>query len=232
MAGRWRLLAVCLLVFIAITSILAAQDGAADRSPAEGRGAVPIVALHLLPRHALPPAPVWIPAPLPQRSFPVVAGNPGLPQDVFQQLIRTAGIIFSGRVSSVRSATSSPRPGHSSTAITFQVEHAILGTSPGQNLTIHEWGGLWNRGERYHVGERVLLFLYAPSKLGLTSPVSGALGRFAVDSRGMIVMSPQHIPRHIPTFAGDPILGGRTVIPYADFAVAVGRVQPGGMNEP
>ena len=108
------------------------------------------------------------------------------------------------------------------------MEHAILGTSPGENLTIHEWGGLWNRGERYRVGERVLLFLYAPSKLGLTSPVSGALGRFAVDSRGMIVMSPQHIP----TFAGDPILGGRTVIPYADFAVAVGRVQPGGMNEP
>ncbi len=229
MAGRRRLLAVCLLVFITIHSILAAQDGAADRAPAEGRVVVPIVAPHLLPRHdPLPPAPVWIPAPLPQRSFPVVAGNPGLPQDVFQQLIRTAGIIFSGRVSSVRSATSSPRPGHSSTAITFLVEHAILGTSPGENVTIHEWGGLWNRGERYRVGERVLLFLYAPSKLGLTSPVSGALGRLAVDSRGMIVMSPQHIP----TFAGDPILGGRTVIPYADFAVAVGRLQPGGMNEP
>src|SRR5260370_4257079 len=230
MAGRWRLLAFCLLVFITITSILAGQDGAADRSPAEGRVVVHIRATHLyrLPRHALSPAPVWIPVPVPQRPFPVVAGNPGLPQDVFQQLIRTAGIIFSGRVSAVRSTTSSPRPDHSSTAITFQVEHAILGTSPGENLTIHEWGGLWNCGERYHVGERVLLFLYAPSKLGLTSPVSGALGRFAVDSRGMIVMSPQHIP----PFAGDPILGGSTVIPYADFAVAVGRVQPGGTNEP
>ena len=228
MAGGWRLLAVCLLVFITIHSILLGQDGAADRPPGDRRVAVPALAPHLFPRHALPPAPVWIPVPVPQRPFPVVAGNPGLRQDVFQQLIRTAGIIFSGRVSAVRSATSSARPGHSSTAITFQVEHAILGTSPGQNLTIHEWGGLWNRGERYRVGERVLLFLYAPSKLGLTSPVSGALGRFAVDSRGMIVMSPQHIP----TFAGDPILGGRTVIPYADFAVAVGRVQPGGMNEP
>src|SRR5258708_32210671 len=174
MAGRWRLLACCLFVFIAIPSILAGQDGAADRSPADGRVVVPILAphLYLLPRRDPPdPAPVWIPVPLPQRPFPVVAGNPGLPQDVFQQLIRTAGIIFSGRVSSVRSATSSPRPGHSSTAITFLVEHAILGTSPGVNVTIHEWGGLWNRGERYRVGERVLLFLYAPSKLGLTSPV-------------------------------------------------------------
>src|SRR5258708_34312310 len=122
MAGRWRLLAVCLLVFVTTTSILAAQDGAADRSPAEGRVVVPIVAphLYLLPRRdPLAPAPVWIPFPVPQRPFPVVAGNPGLPQDVFEQLIRRAGIIFSGRVSSVPRATSSPRPGPSSTATTF-----------------------------------------------------------------------------------------------------------------
>src|SRR5437879_3179686 len=189
MAGSWRLLAVCLLVFSTIHSILLGQDGAADRPPGDRRVAVPALAPHLFQLRDAPSSePIRIPTPILLPPFPVVPGNPGLPQDVFQQLIRRAGIIFSGRVSSVRSATSSPRPGHSSTAITFQVEHAILGTSPGQNLTIHEWGGLWNRGERYHVGERVLLFLYAPSKLGLTSPVSGALGRFAVDSRCMIVM--------------------------------------------
>jgi hypothetical protein len=228
MAGScWRLLAVCVLIFI--TSILAGQDGAADRSAADGRVVVPILAPHLLPRRDPPAsAPIWIPAPRLPRSSLTTPANPGLPQDVFQQLIRTAGIIFSGRVQSVGHATPVPRAGTSSTTITFLVEHAILGTSAGENLTIHEWGGLWQRGERYRVGEHVLLFLYAPSKLGLTSPVAGTLGRFAVDSRGMIVMSPQHIP----SFATNPILGGKTVIPYADFAVAVRRVQPGGMNEP
>src|SRR5256885_9698248 len=30
------------------------------------------------------------------------------------------------------------------------------------------------------------VFLYRPSKLGLTSPVAGALGRFAVDKTGQI----------------------------------------------
>jgi hypothetical protein len=76
---------------------------------------------------------------------------------------------------------------------------------------------LWSDGERYRVGERVLLFLYSPSKLGLTSPVAGAMGRFAMDSRGMIALSQQHVA----TLAANPILGGKTVVSYADFARAV-----------
>ena len=27
-------------------------------------------------------------------------------------------------------------------------------------LTVNEWAGLWQNGERYHAGEKVLLFLY------------------------------------------------------------------------
>ncbi|MGA8618051.1 MAG: hypothetical protein WB660_05965 [Candidatus Sulfotelmatobacter sp.] len=66
----------------------------------------------------------------------------------------------------------------------------MRGASIGEKLTIHEWAGLWTRGERYRVGERVLLFLYSPSRLGLTSPVAGAIGRFAIDSEGKIVLAP------------------------------------------
>jgi len=106
-----------------------------------------------------------------------------------------------------------------STTVTFQVERALRGTSPGKTLTIHEWAGLWTSGERYYVGERVLLFLYSPGKLGLSSPVAGAMGRFAMDSQGRIVMSPQHIV----TLTADPILGGKTVVSYTDFAQAVRR---------
>ena len=138
----------------------------------------------------------------------------------FRQLVRSAGIIFSGHVISIgRAAGPSGRDNPAATTVTFQVEHAIRGTSGGQSLTIHEWAGLWPSGERYHVGERVLLFLYAPSKLGLTSPVAGSMGRFALGSRGEIVMNAQHLA----TFVADPLLGGKTIVSYADFALAVQR---------
>jgi hypothetical protein len=132
-------------------------------------------------------------------------------------MARSAGIIFSGQVTSIRSIPSSSALHAASTTVTFQVEHAIRGVSPGQNLTIHEWAGLWSRGERYRVGERVMIFLYSPSKLGFTSPVAGAMGRFAMDSQGKIVMGKQHLH----AFAADPIMGGKTVVPYTDFVLAV-----------
>jgi len=93
----------------------------------------------------------------------------------------------------------------------------MRGAAPGQSLTIHEWAGLWSSGERYRVGERVLLFLYSPGKLGLTSPVAGAMGRFAIDSRGRIVISAQHLA------ALGSVLGGKAVVPYGDFVEAVRR---------
>jgi hypothetical protein len=40
-----------------------------------------------------------------------------------------------------------------------------------------------------------------------------------MDSRGMIVMSPQHVA----ALSAHPILGGKTVVHYADFARAVER---------
>jgi hypothetical protein len=136
---------------------------------------------------------------------------------ILPQLVRVAGIIFSGRVTSIGRARSSHGQAPASTTITFQVEHGMRGAAAGHSLTIHEWAGLWASGERYRVGERVLLFLYAPSRLGLTSPVAGLMGRFAMDSEGRIIMSPQHVA----TLAADPILGGRTAVPYADFLQAV-----------
>jgi hypothetical protein len=216
MAGScWRLLAVCSLILVAPSlsrGQYVAADRAADSSSADGLAGARAVAPLLAPnlptlRYPSPITPVWIPPPNPVAPRPIV----------FQQLVRSAGIIFSGRVISVGRATPSLGPDHASTAITFQVEHATRGTSPNQTLTIHEWAGLWGRGERYHVGERLLLFLYAPGKLGLTSPVAGALGRFDLNSQGKIVMSPQHIA----LFAADPILGGKTVVPYTEFALAV-----------
>jgi len=209
----WRLLAAISLIFV-VPMFLRGQDAAADRRPILDPALSPL-------RYSLPIAPVWIPPPpSPPPRYPV-GGYPVAPGTiVFQQIVRTAGIIFSGRVTFVGGrVASSSGPDPASTTVTFQVEHAMRGTSPGQTLTIHEWAGLWTSGERYRVGERVLLFLYSPSKLYLTSPVAGAMGRFAMDFQGRIMMSAQHVE----AFAADPILGGKTLVPYAEFAQAVRR---------
>jgi hypothetical protein len=201
----WRLLAAFLLIFVA--ALLLAQD-AADRSP------VPAPNWRATPNSGLG---AWYRPPLfpiPPQRYPVASNALA-----FEQMARVAGIIFSGRVTSIGHSASFSGKDPPSTTVTFQVEQALRGTSPGQSLTIHEWAGLWNNGERYHVGERVLLLLYSPSKLGLTSPVGGTMGRFAMDSRGRIVMNPQHLAVLSP----DPILGGKTFVPYADFAMAVRR---------
>jgi len=190
MAASCRRLLAAFLLISAVPLLVRGQDGAVDRFSARA----PFVAL----------------------------GPPGA--DVFhelffRQLVRAAGIIFSGRVASIGRSASSSRPDSASTVVTFQVEHAIRGALPGQKLTMHEWAGLRQRGERYRVGERVLLFLYSPSKLGLSSPVAGAMGRFAMNSQGQVVMTAQHVA----AFAADPTLGGETVVPYAEFALAVRR---------
>lgn len=224
--GCWRLLAACSLIFISlifVAPIFAApillwgQDAAADRSSFVLAAPAPKTAP---PSYAVPIAPVWIPRPPdPRPRYPEVRGNSDFQKLVFRQLVRSAGIIFSGRVVLIGQAALPLRPNPACTTVTFQVENAVRGTSRGQNLTIHEWAGLWTSGERYRVGERVLLFLYSPSKLGLTSPVAGALGKFTMDSQDQIVMGAQHLA----IFAGDPILGGKAVVSYADFALAVRR---------
>jgi hypothetical protein len=104
-------------------------------------------------------------------------------------------------------------------AITFRIESAFRGALAGQDLTIQQWTGLWNGGQRYRIGERLLLFLYPASKLGLTSCVAGTLGRFALDSGGRIVLSPQQAA----AFSGDPVLGLKSRLSQRNFAQAVAR---------
>lgn len=114
---------------------------------------------------------------------PLAVHSP-LPVSSLRRLIRSSGYIFDGTVLSVEREAESDSGSLGAVQITFRVEQAIRGVRTGQVLNIREWAGLWNSGERYRSGERLLLFLYTPSKLGLTSPVGGPLGRFAVDSSG------------------------------------------------
>jgi hypothetical protein len=208
MAGKyWRLLAALSLI-LPVPALVRGQDRVDDWNPPFS----PELGMSrsFAPNRSGP----FYPPPVMPRHSPVATGT-----IAFDRVVSAAGIIFSGRVTSVSRTPLPTGESPPSTAVTFQVDQAVRGVLPGQNLTIHEWAGLWDRGERYRVGERVMLFLYSPSKLGLTSPVAGATGRFAVDAQGKILLNQQHSE----SFMTDPILGRKTVVPYQDFVVAVRR---------
>ncbi|HEY3973382.1 MAG TPA: hypothetical protein VGM18_10280 [Candidatus Sulfotelmatobacter sp.] len=137
----------------------------------------------------------------------------------FHLIASAAGTIFSGTVTSVARRPFSRGQTVETVAITFHIENAIRGAAPGQDLTVLQWTGLWSAGQRYRVGERVLLFLYPPSKLGLTSCVAGPMGRFTIDPRGRVLLTAQHLS----SFKADPILGGKALASFSDFARAVER---------
>jgi hypothetical protein len=147
------------------------------------------------------------------RPFPVPPVRIGLPQ-----ITRAAGTIFSGRVTAIASVPASTSQVEA-ISISFHVDRAIRGVIPGQTLTIFQWVGLWSGGQRYRVGEHVVLFLYPPSKLGLTSCVGGPLGRFSIDSLNQIALSEQHIA----AFGADPVLSGKSRISLSDFVRAARR---------
>jgi len=135
----------------------------------------------------------------------------------FPQLIRNAGTIFSGTVTRIQRLPATRGQSIETVAITFHVEYAIRGATPGREFTISQWIGLWSSGQCYRIGQRVLLFLYPRSKLGLTSSVAGPMGRFEIDSGGRVLLSAQHLS----AFRTNPVLGGRSQLSVRDFVLAV-----------
>jgi hypothetical protein len=160
-----------------------------------------------------------------EAESPAVALRRGLPRAPiehshptgFSQITRAAGTIFSGTVMNIARRPAAHGQAVETVAITFHVESALRGATPGEDLSILQWIGLWSGGQRYRVGERVLLFLYPPSKLGLTSSVAGPMGRFTVDPWGRVLLSAQHLS----AFRGDRVLGGKSRVRVGDFALAV-----------
>ena len=161
----------------------------------------------LIPGHAIPrPAPNQPHLPVtPPRTFG------------FPEMAQAAGMIFSGRVTAITHPPATRSNAVETVAITFRVEQAIRGVTPGDDLTISQWMGLWSSGQRYRVSDRLLLFLYPPSKLGLTSCVGGPMGRFALDPWGRVLLSAQHLS----AFRTYPLLGGKSRVRFSDFALAV-----------
>ncbi len=194
------LLAISILILAPV--LLRGQSGRANPAPE--------FAIPLPPRLVQPPT-------IDSLRHPLPVTPPGTID--FPPIARAAGTIFSGTVVAVARRSANNRQALETVAITFHIENAIRGATPGEDLTISQWIGLWSGGQRYRVGERVLLFLYPPSKLGLTSCVAGEMGRFTVDAWGRVLLSAQHLS----AFRADPVLGGKSRARLSDFALAVRR---------
>jgi hypothetical protein len=97
----------------------------------------------------------------------------------------------------------------------FRIDHPIAGVQSGQVLTIHEWTGALSRQPMLRAGDRVLIFLYPPSRLGLTSPVDGPQGQIRLDSSGQNVpaRASHAISRSSGTQRGDSASASRSAVP-------------------
>ncbi len=113
------------------------------------------------------------------------------PAPPFSQVMGASGYIFQGSVTKVQWLKPKNPQDVATVQITFRVAQGIRGTQTGQMLSVKEWAGVWESSDHYRVGQNVVLFLYRPSKLGLTSPVSGPVGEFVVGNDSFIALSQQ-----------------------------------------
>ncbi|HEY1464916.1 MAG TPA: hypothetical protein VGF44_15980 [Terriglobales bacterium] len=113
-----------------------------------------------------------------------------IPAPPLSQVINNSGYIFQGTVTQVQWLPPRNPQDVATVQITFRVVQGIRGVRQGQTFSIREWAGLWDSNDRYQIGQNVVLFLYRPSKLGLTSPVSGPMGKFLVGTGSLIDISP------------------------------------------
>lgn len=140
----------------------------------------------------------------------------------FQPLLRPAGYVFAGRVSAIEYLHPKAANELATVRITFRVEQGVRGTTSGSTLIIREWAGLWNAGERYRVGERLFLFLYPPSRLGLTSIVGRGMGRFAIGPTGAVILPPL-LPGQLKPIPGAG--AGARRVPLREFTRSIRAIQ-------
>jgi hypothetical protein len=97
------------------------------------------------------------------------AQQPAGVSGVLRSLASRAAVVFVGQVESIK-------PNGGVMEIVFRVQQPAIG-EVGSTYTLREWSGRWSGGQQhYRLGQRSMVFLYAPSAAGLSSPVDGMAG--------------------------------------------------------
>ena len=167
-----------------------------------------------------------------QQSDQVVAERVLSPR--WKELSRRAGMIFAGTVLTTATQTVTAQTAAtdrsvpsvvSAVQLSFRVDHPIAGVEQGQVLTIREWAGAWSMHRPMCRGQHILIFLYPPSRLGLTSPVGGPLGQVALDASGKNVA--EHEPKSVAPIGSScsrlPAAGGSVSVVQLERAIRSAR---------
>jgi hypothetical protein len=120
---------------------------------------------------------------------------------VLRSLASRAGIVFVGQVQAIRS-------NGGVTEVVFAVQKPVIG-EVGDTYTVREWSGRWTGGQQhYRVGQRSMIFLYAPNAAGLSSPVDGMAGVVPVIPMGANVdplLDVRWLATHVQRAEGESI---------------------------
>lgn len=148
------------------------------------------------------------------------APPPLQPSPAFREMARASGYIFVGTVTSVTpSGSENSLP---TIDVTFRIEKPYRGVQRGQSLRVREWSALWNSGQQYRVGERLLMFLYPQSKLGFTSVVGQPAGVIR-DSASGFVLSPAQYATWFNRSKGNSSKTGEQILGARQLSNAVQR---------
>lgn len=145
----------------------------------------------------------------------------------WKQIARSAGTIFAGTVLAVENA---PPTGRNTPVVQvrFRVERAIAGSREGQTFTLREWSGAWGAHPPMRRGQRLLIFLYPPSRLGLSSPVGAELGQIPLDFGSEAVTARAEVPHRVRTeSARQPATATTTGISIRRLERAIRSVRAG-----
>jgi len=105
----------------------------------------------------------------PNAAASVAVQQPASVEGVLRSLASRAAVVFVGQVQSIT-------PNGGVTEIVFRVQQPVIG-EVGSTYTLREWSGRWSGGQQHYLlGQRSMIFLYAPSAAGLSSPVDGMAG--------------------------------------------------------
>ena len=111
-----------------------------------------------------------------QQTSPI----PQTVEEALHQMSDSAGVIFIGEVTAIRSVTGA-NGSSGIVEVDFRIDQAVRNCTPNTTYTLREWAGLWAAGDqRYRIGQRLLMLLHAPGPSGITSPVGGMTGAIPV----------------------------------------------------
>lgn len=162
-------------------------------------------------------------------------------EDALRAMAQEAAVIFCGQVTAIHPESGAMR-------VDLHVDQGIRGVTSGETYTLREWMGVWtaNAG-RFHIGERALLLLHAPSAGGFSSTVGGADGIIpltgdevssAADLRWvaarvarLVRTRPDNAPDDTATYRADTVYAGRGAV-VAASAVHQASAQANGVAWP